>query len=557
MERAVNKNPIVIEAKTKKVTKKTLVESKKRVCAYCRVSSQSEEQENSFDAQVTHYKEYIQSKTEWEFLGIYSDEGISGTSTTKRIGFRQMLHDASMKKFDIIICKSISRFGRNTTDILTSVRKLKDLDVAVFFENENINTLESSGEIFLTIFASLAQDGSRQISENVLWGNDKAFKRAKIYGNQNILGYNIIDGKLVINEEQAKIIKKIFELYLEGYGVVRIARHLESNGDKTALNKTTWHPTSILNILKNEKYSGALLTQKYFTTDYLTHRRLLNNGEFKQYLFEDNHDAIISKDIFERTQLELKKRAKMQQCEDGRRTKHSNKYPLSGKLECGNCGEGFRRTIWHKGKDYESVVWQCIGYAMKKKEYCSTGAIPEKIIYEAMKIIIKDLKDDKEFDESLDRLMGELNKQLESTGYETEISAIESQLNTLNLESKELRKMLMKRQITDEEYEEDSEDQKTQIAKLQEVLNNLQEMQNNFCTKAKRIEGFREIIKPGLKGEISTVTIDDTIRQIVGKISIRSKTEFDIYIITHDTPYNISGYDEEGHLNISSPLEGL
>ncbi|MBZ9622818.1 recombinase family protein [Clostridium sp. FP2] len=548
------KNPIVIEAKREKTTGEPSNQNKKRVCAYCRVSSQSEEQENSFDAQVTHYNEYIQSKSEWEFLGIYSDEGISGTSTSKRVGFRQMLFDASNKKFDMIICKSISRFGRNTTDILSSVRQLKDLDIAVYFENENINTLESAGEIFLTIFASLAQDGSRQISESVQWGNDKAFKKAKVYGNQNILGYNIIKGSLIIDEEQAKTVKKIFGLYLEGYGVVRIAKYLEANEHKTALNKEKWHPTSILNILKNEKYAGTLLTQKYFTTDYLSHRKLSNNGEVKQYLFEDNHEAIISKEVFSNVQLELEKRAKMQQSENGRRTKHSNKYPLSGKLKCQNCGEGFRRTIWHKGKTYENVVWQCIGYSLKGKDYCSTGAIPQKIIYEAMKLIVKDMQDDQTFEESLNRVINALNKMLKNTSHEPEIASIQSQINNLNAESKELRKMLMKKQITEDEFEEDREEIKNQIIKLNAALSELQETQNNFGTKIKGLETFRGILKKKLDDEMTTYSIEDCIEQIVENITIKDKNNFKVYI-TNDISYICSNTGT--HLNISSPLERI
>lgn len=559
MSETTVKQPIVIEAIKEKLTSKPSTQSKKRVCAYCRVSSQSDEQENSFEAQVTHYEEYIQNKNEWEFAGIYSDEGISGTGMSKREGFKQMIHDAKDQKFDMVICKSISRFGRNTADILSSVRKLKDLGISVYFENENINTLESAGEIFLTIFASLAQDGSRQISESVQWGNDKAFKRAKVYGNQNILGYNIIDGKLAIDEEQAKTVKKIFELYLEGYGAVRIAKYLEENGYKTALNRLKWNPTSILKILKNEKYAGILLTQKYFTTDYLSHRKLINNGEVKQYLFEDNHEAIIPKETFDRVQIELERRSNMQQCEDGRRTKHSNKYALSGKLVCGNCKEGFRRTVWHKGKPYESVVWQCIGYSLRGKEYCSTGAIPEKAIYDGMKRIIYDIRDDKNFEIALNRVILTLNKSLEDPDDKLEISSIQSQINNLNCELKELRKMLRKKQITDKEFEEDREDLNHQLIDLNEQLNQLQEKRTGFSNLIEQLDNFRVMLKKTFKDDIATPEIEDFINKAVDKIIVTDKNYFKIYL-SINIPYDKKCYEFQylnKHLNLLSTLERI
>lgn len=259
----------------------TAFKGKLLTCAYCRVSTSSELQLNSYDAQVKHYTEFIQNNTEWEFVGVYSDEGMSGTSVKKRAGFMKMIADAKNGKINLIICKSISRFGRNTTDILNYIRLLKKYNVAVFFENENINTLTAIGEVLITILASLAQDGSRQISENVNWGIDKAFKNGKVFGNNKALGYEIKDGEIVIIEEEAKIVRLIFDSYLNGDGAVKIAKKLDEMKIPTPLKSKRWNATT----------SQISRIEKLIET--------LNNDEFNEdFVRNCINKIIITKDIY-------------------------------------------------------------------------------------------------------------------------------------------------------------------------------------------------------------------------------------------------------------------
>jgi DNA invertase Pin-like site-specific DNA recombinase len=227
---------------------------------------------NSFDAQVKYYTEYINQHENWDLVQIYADEGITGTNTKRRTGLKDMLRDCRNKKLDLIICKSISRMGRNTADLLKIVRETRELGVDIFFENENIHTLGSGGEFLITVFASLAQDTSRQISENVVLGQDKAMRNGTIFGNGSIMGYDLVDKKLIINEEQAKTVRRVFDLFLEGKGIRTIAKILEQEGHKTAKGKDKWNPVSIRAMLDNEKYCGHLLLGKSYTQDYLTHK---------------------------------------------------------------------------------------------------------------------------------------------------------------------------------------------------------------------------------------------------------------------------------------------
>jgi len=518
--------PIIIAPKiSNKNPNKT---TKKCVCAYCRVSTDSEMQLNSYEAQVEYYEEYIKSKEEWEYVGIYPDEGISGTQIIKRREFNKMINDCKKGKIDLILCKSISRFGRNTTDILNNIRILKDLNVAVFFENENINTLEISGEILLTILAALAQDGSRQISENVRWGNDKAFKKGRVYGNNNILGYNIIEGNLVINEGQAKIVKYIYDLYLDGYGSVAIANKLTGENILSPTGKKEWNKTTILSILHNEKYAGHLLQQKYITTDYLSHKRLKNKGEERQYLFNNHHEPIIPIEQWNAVQLEIERRKKIQNVEIGRRTKHSNKYCWSGKLKCNNCKEGFRRTIWHKNKPYESVVWQCNGYSLKGKEYCNIGAIQEKLLEKIVIKVIKEIQNDKVI--LFDKFTNAIEEILEEPELKKDIINTEKKIIELNNEARDLRKMCAKGLITENEFQDDYIEIKEDINKTSNYLIKLKNKQLQYIDKNNRIM----YIKKYLNEYISIEKFDENIvRKMIEKIIVINKTYFKLYLFNN------------------------
>ncbi len=286
---------------------------KRRVCAYARVSTDSEEQQTSYDAQIDYYTNYIQSREDWEFVNVYSDEGISGTNTKKRVGFNKMIADALDGKIDLIITKSVSRFARNTVDSLTTIRKLKEHKVECFFEKENIWTFDGKGELLITIMSSLSQEESRSISENVTWGQRKRFQDGKVSVPFGIfLGYDKgEDGNLVVNEEQAVTVRKIYRYFLEGLTPYSVAKRLTEEGIPTPGGKEKWDKSTVKRILQNEKYKGDALLQKNYTVDFLTKKQKVNNGEIPQYYVENNHEPIVSKEVYEMVQEELKKREKV------------------------------------------------------------------------------------------------------------------------------------------------------------------------------------------------------------------------------------------------------
>lgn len=326
---------------------------KRRVAAYARVSTDTEEQATSYAAQVDYYTKYIKNRADWEFAGMYTDEGITATNTKKREGFNQMVEDALAGKIDLIVTKSVSRFARNTVDSLTTVRELKEKGVEIYFEKENIWTLDSKGELLITIMSSLAQEESRSISENTTWGKRKQFAdgRASI-GFKHFLGYDKgPNGEFVINEEQAVTVRYIYKRYLEGFSTYKIACELTEMGVPTPAGKKKWHPSSVMSILKNEKYKGDALLQKTFTKDFLTHQSVVNNGEVPQYYVEGHHDGIVTADQFETVQAEILRREGMQ--------KYSGVGLFSSIIKCGECGSWYGAKVWHSNDKYRRVIYRC------------------------------------------------------------------------------------------------------------------------------------------------------------------------------------------------------
>ncbi|KLU65747.1 transposon gamma-delta resolvase [Desulfosporosinus acididurans] len=353
---------------------------KLRVCAYVRVSTNQAEQQESFFAQVQHYTSYINSNPEWSFTGIYSDQGISGKNAAKRPEFMRMVQDAENKKFDLIITKSISRFARNTTDCLETVRKLKLLGIAVHFEKEAINTLTAESELMLSILSSVAEEELASISQNMHWSNQRRFKKGKFsVTTKRFLGYDKHkNGQLVINEEQAAIVRRIFKDYLSGLGAFRIARGLEADEIINISGNVKWAESSILDILKNEKYCGDARLQKTITTALYNRKR--NYGEAPMYYVKDSHPAIISRDDFEKVQELMGARAKAKGNKEGDREKYTNRYALTGTIVCGNCGNTFKRHIDNCGTVAESVCWICNTYIIGRKNSCGVGRIKEETI---------------------------------------------------------------------------------------------------------------------------------------------------------------------------------
>ena len=281
---------------------------KRKVAAYARVSTTRDCQQTSYEAQIQYYTSYIQAQKNWDFAGMYSDEGITGTSVSKRPGFQKMIQDALNGKIDLIITKSVSRFARNTVDSLTAIRQLKEHGVECYFEKENIRTFDEKGELLITVMSSLAQEESRNISENTRWGMRKAFQDGKVFVPfKHFLGYDRgPEGELVINEEQAETVRLIYRLFLEGKTFYGIAAELTRRQIPTPYGKSLWRTRTIKNILKNEKYKGDALLQKRYSRDFLNRKMLPNNGEVPQYYIKGNHEPIIDPQIYEQAQEELK-----------------------------------------------------------------------------------------------------------------------------------------------------------------------------------------------------------------------------------------------------------
>ena len=346
---------------------------KRRVCGYARVSTNYEEQESSYEAQMDYYTNYIKSRPDWEFVDMYSDEGISGTNTKRREGFNKMINDALNGKIDLIITKSVSRFARNTVDSLTTIRKLKEKGVEVYFEKENIWTLDAKGELLITIMSSLAQEESRSISENTTWGRRKRFADGKVdvaFGM--FLGYERGENdEWVVNEEQAVTVRLIYQLFLGGLSFDGIKKELESRGIKAPGGGDRWHTRTINSILTNEKYKGDALLQKRYTADFLTKKMVKNNGEVPQYYVKGHHEAIISPQTFEIVQKEI-----------ARRKHGGNRYQslsiFASRIICGECGCTFGRRVWHSNEKSRRIVWQCRDKYNKRRVTCRVPHVTEK-----------------------------------------------------------------------------------------------------------------------------------------------------------------------------------
>ena len=349
---------------------------KRRVAGYARVSTDSDEQFTSYTAQVDYYASYIKSNPNWEFVDVYTDEGISGVMTKNREGFNRMISDALAGKIDLIVTKSVSRFARNTVDSLTTVRKLKEKGVEVYFEKENIYTLDSKGELLITIMSSLAQEESRSISENVTWGQRKRFADGKVsMPYKQFLGYcKGPDGLPEIDPEQAETVRRIYRMFMNGKTLGYIAQQLEADGIPTPGGKTKWQTRVLSSILTNEKYKGAALLQKTYTVDFLTKTKKINEGEVPQYYVEYSHPPIIEPAEWDAVQLEMARRKKL-----GHR--HDCFTPFSGKVICGDCGGVYGSKTWHSNSKYRRVIWQC-NRKFKNEAKCTTPHVDEIILKE-------------------------------------------------------------------------------------------------------------------------------------------------------------------------------
>ena len=353
------------------------------VAAYCRVSTEEEEQQSSYEAQCNYYTDKIMSNPEWNMAGIFADEGISGTSTKKRDEFNRMIRKCRQKKIDLILTKSISRFARNTVDCLNYIRALKGLGIGVYFEKENINTLSMDTELILTFMGAFAQSESESISANVKWGIRQAMKEGKVHINFNRLYgyYQKEDGTPGINEVQAAAVRLIFDRYLVGDSLREIKKELEDRGAPSPGGKEKWDISAIRSILSNEKYAGDVLMQKTFKTDVMSGKVVKNTGQLPMYLVENNHPAIVTREKFKAVQTEMARRkaaeSPSKKNSSTGRTCYASKYALSERLVCGECGTLYRRCTWSR-KGQKKVVWRCVSRLDYGTQYCHDSPTMEE-----------------------------------------------------------------------------------------------------------------------------------------------------------------------------------
>ena len=373
---------IVTIIPAKPIAEQEAMKRKLQVAAYCRVSTEEEEQQSSYEAQCSYYTDKIMTNPEWTMAGIFADEGITGTSTKKRDDFNRMIRKCKKGKINLILTKSISRFARNTLDTINYTRMLRAMGIGIYFEKENINTLDMDSEMLITMLGAFAQAESESISRNVAWGKRKAIQAGKVYVNFNRLyGYYLKDdGTPEINTEQAEAVKFMFARYMAGDSTRIIASKLDQAGVPTPSGKSVWEAATIKAMLKNEKYCGDVLAQKTFKDSVIGGKIQKNTGQLPQVLVQNNHPAIISRELYYEVQEEMKRRtaAKCPSTKSSTgRTRYSSKYALSERLVCGECGTLYRRCTWNI-RGNKKIVWRCVSRLDHGTKYCKQSPTMEE-----------------------------------------------------------------------------------------------------------------------------------------------------------------------------------
>lgn len=497
-----------------------------RVAAYCRVSTDSEDQINSYRSQVQHYTEYIESKEDWVLVDIYADEAITGTQTRKREDFQRLINDCMNGDIDMIITKSISRFARNTLDTLNYVRMLKEKNIAVFFEEENINTLTMDGELLLTILSSVAQQEVENISANAKKGLKMKMQRGELVGFQGCLGYDYDreTKSISINEEEAKIVRYIFERYNEGIGCYVIAQELEKLGYKTKRGNPKWAESTVMGILKNEKYKGDIRLGKTFTVDPISKRRLENFGEEDQFYIREPHKGIIDEELFESTQQIINRRRRNKKIFDGKRETFTRKYSFSCMLECGFCGGHLTRRSWHSGSCYHKVIWQCVTSTKKGKKHCKESkglaeSIIEKAFLESYRLLCYNNKD------VMDEMLKRIETALCSGNAGKEIDKISRSISNIEAKIQKLLDMHLEGMLDKATFENQYSAMNNQILSLKDELVMWKSSESREKSVKRRLTDFRKV----LENNETLVEFDRSVfESIVDKVIV-------------------GGYDDEGN----------
>ena len=457
------------------------------VAAYCRVSTEKEEQENSLENQISHYRREIEANPNWTLVDVFIDFGLSGLNDTKRTEFMRMIEMCNQGEIDLILTKSISRFARNQLDCLSYIRKLKSKNIGIRFDKEGINTLDPSSEIFLSWFSAFAQAESESLSMNVTRGKRMGYKDGKFTFPSNLYGYRKDENNdPVIIPGQASVVRKMFHLYLEGNSIDSINKWLRENEIKSPKGYNKWSNSTISGILRNEKYMGDALLQKTYTVDFLTKTIARNKGEINQYYIENNHEGIVSKEIFNMVQDEMKRRANLYCGEQ--KSKHSSQYALTGKVFCGECGTVYRRVTWSRGGK-KKIVWRCVERLTNGTKNCKNSpTIPEDDLHNAILKSIREMVSDT--DSIAETFKNEIETVL-SKGDDCNPQVIKHKIKNYEKEIKTLTSIL--RETEDKEfYVEKIRKLEEELSVLSEKLQSIPERKpdNMMCQIEQFIDGI-------------------------------------------------------------------
>ena len=530
-------------------------EAKKRVAAYCRVSTDNEDQVNSFESQQRYFRRYIEEHPDWELYEIFADEGISGTNTKKRKAFNRMIEEAKSGAFDLIITKEISRFARNTLDSIYYTRELKRYGVGVIFMNDGIHTLDGDAELRLAILSSIAQEESRKTSERVKWGQKRRMEQGVVFG-RDMVGYDVRDGKMYINEEGAKVVRLVFRKYVnEGKGIHVIARELREEGIPTMRYVKDWSDTVIRRMLRNEKYCGDLVQKKTYTPDFLSHEKKYNKGQEEFVIIRDHHEPIISREMFEEANRIMDSRSESFKG----KSKYSNRYPFSGKIRCGICGSSFvaRYKPRKDGSIYKA--WRCYnavrnGRLRKDRDGheigCSGFSLREEDLVHIMSLVCRSLKYDRE--KIIKNLLSVIRSVIAMDMGGNDAENLRERIKEIEDKRGELLDLYMSGDISKDEFLRARRKYDDEITELQERIDG--------TDRRKALGNRRDVVSDDAEkaiGEIiGGVECDgEFYRHILDRIAVHDRDHFDVYL--KSLPYKwsfsrVQATDPEGRTDDSS-----
>ena len=506
------------------------MEKKTRVAAYCRVSTDMEDQLHSLASQIEYFTEHISQQEGWELVEVYYDEGITGTSVKKRDGFNRMIADCETGKIDTILTKEVSRFARNTVDTLNFTRKLSAMHVNVIFMNDGINTFDKDGELRLTIMASLAQEESRKISERVKWGNRRMMERGVVFGCGRVYGFRIVEGRLVVQPNEAEVVKRIFKMYLyERKGTPTIAKELNEDAVPTIHGKL-WAATTILKILRNEKYVGDLTQWKFRTESHLTHRRVRNLGDHEDapiITVTDHHEAIISRELWDQVQQELEERGR--KTREGR--KHSGRYWFSGKVSCGKCGKPFSITGNHS---LPSRTLRCINRGRFGAEIrqdtngdqlgCDNETVNEHVLARCVQTVLENLI------ETRDTLIAEMMddiRTMQQSEPKHNTKPLGEEIEKLKLKKRKAMDMMFEDLISKEDLKEQIAYYDSEIARVTAEISGHQDTDLKHRRQMEQINRHIEKIRSLSDGDAEDIT---RYPELVEKVIVQENRTLDIYL---------------------------